>query len=242
MKFYEASDDTSMGYTGNLDDAINKWGLPGAQPCPTCRAGGGVTGLQYPCVDLSSLPADELKKLSNPWPVPPEEMSRLTELVRPFVPSWAVLKPGALFGPITGKGMSRVGQLFMQTPWTLLVRREALQELQAAGVRGLHGCPIDVRFRGKPPPDLLDLQLRLHGRMHPACLPPDRKPPCPTCGNASYKKFPNPIILDAASLPNDVDVFRMEDAPGVILVTERFVDAVAGHGLDGVTFRELELR
>ena len=34
----------------------------------------------------------------------------------------------------------------------------------------------------------------------------------------------------------------MEDVPGVILVTERFVEAVERLELDGVTFRELEAR
>lgn len=241
MKFYEAVEDTSLGYTGDLDYAVSKWGLPGDQPCSNCRAGGGTVGLQYPCVDLSSLPEHELKKLSDPWPVPPQEMARLIEVVRPFAPAWAVLKAGALFGPLTGKASGRFGQLVMQTPWTLLLRREALEQLQAAGIRGLQGCPIDVRFRGKNPPELLELQLELHGSIHPSCLPADRKPPCPTCGN-DWLKLPNPIVLDAASLPEDVDVFRMADAWTVILVTERFVDAVTRLELDGVTFRELETR
>ena len=200
-----------------------------------------MTGLLYPCTDLSSLPPQELEKLSTPRPVPREEIHRLAELVRPFAPSWALLKPGAKFGPLTGTGAGRFGQLFMQSPWTLYLRREALEQLRAAGVRGLQGCPIDVRVRGKNPPELLELQLELHGRFHPACLPADRKPPCPTCGNDRLK-LPDPIILDAASLPEDVDVFRMADAWTVILVTERFVDAVTRLELDGVAFRELETR
>lgn len=216
-------------------------GTAGGPALSHLRRWGGFLGLQYPCVDLSSLPGHELEKLSNPWPVPPEELSRLTELVRPFVPSWAVLKAGAVFGPITGKGSGRFGQLFLQAPWLLLLRREALERLQASGVRGLEGCPIQVHFRGKNAPELLELQLKLHGRIHPSCLPPDRKPPCPTCGNESYK-LPNPVALDAASRPEDVDAFRLQDVPGIILVTERFVDAVTRLELDGVAFRELETR
>jgi uncharacterized double-CXXCG motif protein len=152
-----------------------------------------------------------------------------------------VLKPCSRFGPITGKGTGRFGQFFMQAPWVLLLRREALERLQSAGIRGLQGCPIHVRFRGKDAPELLELQLRLHGRIHPSIFPPHRKPPCPTCGTDS-NKLPHPILLDAASLPADVDVFRMEDIPGVILATERFVEAVQRLGLDGVTFRALETR
>jgi uncharacterized double-CXXCG motif protein len=193
-------------------------------------------------VDLSSLPEHELKKLSDPWPVPREEMARLIELVRPFAPSWALLKPGTLFGPITGKGAGRFGQLFMQNPWTLLLRREALERLLAAGVRDLQACSIDVRFRGKDPPELLELQLQSHGRFHPECLSPNRKPSCPACGYNPNNKLPKPIILDAASLPEDLDVFRMADASTVILVTERFVDTAKRLELDGVTFQELEAR
>ncbi|WP_205525414.1 double-CXXCG motif protein [Pyxidicoccus trucidator] len=240
MKFYEAETDASTGYTGYLD-AVHRWGLPGVQPCPTCRTGGGSPSLAYPCVDLSSLPEHELKKLSNPWPVPREEISRLAELVQPFAPPWALLKPGAQFGPLTGSGSGRFGMLFMQSSWSLYLRREALEQLRAAGVRGLHGCLIQVGFRGKNAPELLELQLELHGRIHPSCLPEGRKPPCPTCGNDRLK-VPSPIVLDAASLPADVDVFRMAEAWTVILVTERFVDAVAGLGLDGVKFQELETR
>ncbi len=99
-----------------------------------------------------------------------------------------------------------------------------------------------MTFRGKNPPELVTLQLRLFGRLHPACLDPDQKPPCPTCGNPSRRKLPNPLVLDAATLPEDVDVFRLEELPGHILVTERFVDAVAGLGLDGVKFQEMETR
>ena len=240
MKFYKADEDESLGYTGQLD-AVNRWCLPGVQPCSTCRAGGGFTWLAYPCVDLSSLPAQELKKLSDPWPVPREEFRRLRELVRPLAPSWALLEPGAQFGPCTGKGSGRFGQLFMQDSPTLYLREEALAQLRSAGVRGLQGCPVDVRFRGKNPPVLLELQLELHGLLHPDCLPPDLEPPCSECGNRSWD-WPERIILDAASLPTDVDVFRHRQGWATVIVSERFVEAVTRLGLNGVTFRELETR
>jgi uncharacterized double-CXXCG motif protein len=142
---------------------------------------------------------------------------------------------------MTGKGAGRFGQLTLLFPWLMLLRHEALEQLQAAGVRGLQACPLDVRFRGKNPPALLELQLQSHGHFHPACLPPNRKPPCPTCGSDPFK-LPDPMVLDATSLPEDLDVFRMADASTVILVTERFVDAARRLELDGVTFRELETR
>jgi uncharacterized double-CXXCG motif protein len=240
LKFYKADEDTSLGYTGRLE-AVNKWCLPGVQPCSTCRAGGGFPWLSYPCVDLSSLPAHELKRLSDPWPVPREEFRRLRELVRPLAPSWALLEPGAQLGPCTGKGSGRFGPLFMQDSAALFMRAEALAQLRSAGVRGLQGGPVDVRFRGKSPPELLQLQLELHGLLHPDCLPAEREPPCPECGNPGFD-WPKVVILDAASLPTDVDVFRHRQGWATVIVTERFVEAVRRLGLDGVTFQELQTR
>nr|WP_255207661.1 double-CXXCG motif protein [Myxococcus sp. AM009] len=62
-----------------------------------------------------------------------------------------------------------------------------------------------------------------------------------TCGNEPFD-LPQPIILQASSLPADMDLFRMEDAWTVILATKRFVDAAARLKSDGVVFRERECR
>jgi uncharacterized double-CXXCG motif protein len=240
LKFYKADEDRSLGYTGRLE-GMNKWCLPGVQPCPKCRAGGGFPWLSYPCVDLSSLPEKDLQKLKDPWPVPREEFRRLRDLVRPLAPSWALLEPGVQLGPCTGKGAGSFGQLFMQDASALFLREEALTQLRATGVRGLQGCPVDVRFRGKSSPALLELQLELHGLLHPDCLPVKREPPCPECGNPGFD-WPERIILDNAALPTDVDVFRHRQGWATIIVSERFVEAVQHLELDGVTFRELETR
>ncbi|QRN98688.1 double-CXXCG motif protein [Archangium violaceum] len=241
MKLYRVLGDEAPRYTGNLN-AGHKWGLPGVQwsrPCPSCRQGGGVGGLHYPCVDLSRLP--EREKFHEARPVPYEEFVQLRELVRPLVPIWAELQPGTSFGPVEGSGLGYFGQLFMQNPWTLYARREALERLQAAGMRGLQGCPIKVRFRQKSHPELLELQLELHGQFHPDCLSPDRKPICPTCGS-NQNPLPEKFWPAASSLPKDLDIFRFRDAPGFILATERMVDTVKQLELDGVVFQEVEVR
>lgn len=67
-KFYEVIENRAPCYTGNLSNAAHPWGLPGMH-CLECDAPGGWGSLQYPCVDLSGLPARELKKLSDSWPV-----------------------------------------------------------------------------------------------------------------------------------------------------------------------------
>lgn len=241
MKFYRVGEDTSPRYTGNLN-AVHRWILPGIEPCPVCGLGEAITVTPYPCVDLSGLPEEEQTKLSDPWPVPFEEFVRLRELVRPLAPQGAELTPGTEFGPLTGTGAGYFGQLFMQNPWSLYVRREALERLLASGVRGMQGCPMDVRFRTKRPPELMDLQLELRGGFHPDSLPREVDPPCPTCGRDKGLSLPTPIVLTAGSLPTDLDVFRLVDSPNVIVASERMVDAVRSLELDGVVFREIETR
>lgn len=240
MKFYEFKG-TEPRFTGNLGNAKHKWGLPGVQPCAVCRAGGAIVGLQYPCVDLSVLPATELEKLSDSWPVPFAEFLRLRELVRPLAPTGALLEPGTRLGPLEGPASGHFGQLFMQNPWSLYSRREALEQLHDAGMRGLKGCSLNVSFRVKRPPELRELELELHGRFHPDCLPPDRKPPCPKCGNDPLT-LPERFWLDAKSLPTDLDLFRFLGAPGIIIATERLVETVRRLDLAGITFQELEVR
>lgn len=240
MRFYKVSADEALRYTGDLSSAKHKWGLPGMH-CPNCGTVGGWAGLLYPCVDLSGLPVQELKKLSEGWPVAVEEFERRRELVRPLAPKQALLKTGTSFGALTGRGSGQFGQLFMQNPWSLFLRREALDQLQSAGLRGLEGCRVDVTFLAKNPPELWELQLVAQGRLHPDCLPPDRKPHCSFCGRTGVK-LPAAYWLDATSLPAHLDVFRLADFPTQIIVTERMMDTVRSLGLDGVVFQEVVAR
>lgn len=240
MRFYEVIESRAPRYTGNLSNAAHPWGLPGMH-CPECGAPGGWGGLQYPCVDLSGLPARELKKLSDSWPVSFEEFERLRELVRPRVPQDALLRPGTRFGPLTGTGEGSFGQLFMQNPWSLFARREALERLLGTGLQGLEGCSVNVRFRQKQAPELRELQLVARGRLHPDCLPPRRQPPCSRCGREDLS-LPSVYWLDAASLAEHLEVFRLADWPTLIFATERMVEAVTRLELDGVEFRQVEAR
>jgi uncharacterized double-CXXCG motif protein len=241
MKLYRIDGDPASRHTGHLGNAAHKWGLPGVEPCPHCGTGGGWAGIQYPCVDLSGLPAAELRRLSDAWPVPFAEFVRLREWVRPLAPKDAVLEPGTRMGPLTGTGSGSFGALYMPD-WTLIVRADALTHLRSAGVRGLEGGPLAVRFRGKNPPELMELQLELHGRLHPDCLPGPRKPPCQLCGSEGAVRLPETYWLSVQTLPAHLDVFRLVDFPTLIIATERLVEAVRDLELDGVTFQELDAR
>lgn len=224
-------------YTGDLS-ARHKWGaLPGVR-CPECGAtwAGSMTG--YPSADLSSLP--ERKQYEKPRPEPFDEFARLRELVRPLVPPGAQLRPGAGLGPLVGTATGTFSPLFFYFLEMPLMHREALEQLQATGVQGLKGFPTELRFRQKQHPELLELEILPHGRLHPDCTP-ERPPPCRKCGR-DYFPRPDEPILDAASLPKHTDLFRLSDFESMIIGTERFVDAVRRLSLDEVDIRELPVR
>ncbi|WP_257450632.1 SitI6 family double-CXXCG motif immunity protein [Archangium lipolyticum] len=233
MKFYELRAPRQSRYTGNLN-AEHRWSLPGLR-CPECKTtwAGGFSA--YPGVDLSSLPEHGEYEKSRPESF--DEFARLRERVQPLVPRGGQLLPGAAFGPLTGTATGTFSPLIFQLLRGPLIRREALEQLQAEGVQGLHGYRTALRFRQKNHPELLQLEILAHGRLHPDCTP-ERPPPCPRCSR-DYFPFPDEPILDAASLPTHTDLFRLSDFETIFIGTERFVDAVRRLKLDEVDIREL---
>jgi len=237
MRFYLLDRAPNPRYSGYYFYG-HKWGLPGTH-CPVCHRSGAGIGDAYPSVDLSHLPAQEQKKYLPRFEEDYAEFERLREQVRPLVPPGVHLWPGTKFGPMNGRAQGEFGPLSLVL-WELLMRREPLERLQAEGLRGLKGVPTQLRFRKKNPPELLEMETLPHGTLHPACLP-DLPPPCPKCERRGLK-LPEEPILDAATLPRDLDLFRLADSMQII-GTERFVEAVRrlGYELD-LVFRELPLR
>jgi uncharacterized double-CXXCG motif protein len=236
-RFFEIQENQALGYSADVN-AAHKWGLPGVI-CPECRttwAGGAKT---YPSVDLT--PIASLADFETPRPEPLVEYERLRELVRPLLPPGAIVEPGAGFGPLQGTGHGRFGAFASPSPWWLLVQRGALEKLQAEGLRGLKGCRLNVRFRQRNPPELLELELLPAGRLHEDCLPPGRPPPCKRCGRRGGS-LPPSRILDAAHAPAHLDIFRLADFSSVMVCTERFAEACQRLGLDGITFTPLPSR
>ncbi|HEX8703325.1 MAG TPA: double-CXXCG motif protein, partial [Myxococcaceae bacterium] len=140
MQFYWLDEVRVRRYSGSFD-ASNKWGLPGVH-CPVCDAIWSNSSDRYPSVDLSQLP--EKDKYSARLEKDYAEFERLREQVRPLVPAGVPLRPGTKFGPLVGTAQGEFGPLLMHYPWDLLIRREALEQLQAAGVQGLKGWRTEL--------------------------------------------------------------------------------------------------
>ena len=84
------------------------------------------------------------------------------------------------------------------------------------------------------------MELLPRGELHPDCLPTGtRLPKCERDDSA----LPDDPILDVATLPADLDLFRLAGFLTVIIGTERFVETVRRLGYEqDVAFRELAVR
>jgi uncharacterized double-CXXCG motif protein len=238
MRYFLVEEVRAPGHSGRCK-ATHPWKLPGVH-CPLCSAIWSAGAGDYPSVDLSLLP--DQQKYSARLEQDYSEFERLREQVRPLVPLGAVLWPGTSFGPLTGTARGEFGPFFVYYPWLLLMRGEAVERLRAEGVRGLRGCRTALRFRQKNPPELLEMELLPMGRLHGDCLPPDQPPPCPKCGRDGLA-LPDEPILEASSLPTDVDLFRLGNFLTLIIATEHFVEASRRLGYEqDIVFRELPVR
>jgi uncharacterized double-CXXCG motif protein len=242
MRFYLLEKVPSPRHSGGHTDE-RKWGLPGVH-CPVCNAIWSTAADNYPSVDLSHLPPQEQAKYCARLEENYEEFERLREQVRPLAPPDIHLWPGTGFGPMMGTAQGKFGPLVLAHSWTLLMQRAPLERLQAEGLQGLKGCHTELRFRGKRPPELLEMELLPHGRVHPACLPADRPEPCTRCERKGWKRPPvGDLVLDTATLPQELDLFRLEDFLTTLICTERFAEAVRRLGYEqDLAFRELPVR
>ncbi len=233
MKLFRVRPDEAAHRAVSIDGRT-RWALPGVE-CPACGAEWSNIGEVYPSVDLSSLP--EAEHLEDAGSEPLEAFERLREQVRPLAPPGALLLPGAELGPFTvTKASGRFADFYFPEPWWLMASPSALESLQAEGVRGLKGTPLEAGTRKlKHVPALLHLELPARGRL----LPPEgQKPPCVRCGREGFT-LPRSPILDAGTLPRDVDLFRLANFTTVLVATAPFIQAVERLGLKGAVFEEL---
>ncbi|MCY1032686.1 double-CXXCG motif protein [Corallococcus sp. BB11-1] len=234
MKYFRLHPAEGPRFTGTLE-GIHRWGLPGAL-CPVCQSGPGGLGEAYPSVDLAGW--SHRRELEEPRQAPLEEYERLRLLLRPQAPPGALLLPEAEFGPTVGKAFGWWGDLHLPEPWTLVMKRGAVERLREAMGIQLRACRMDLRFQEIDTPDLLEIEIHPHGRLDDSCFLDGRERPCERCGRQG-DILPDIPILDGSTLPVGQDLFRLADFTTIIIATERFVEAVNRLGLEGVVFKEV---
>jgi uncharacterized double-CXXCG motif protein len=237
--FHSKPNDTNWGIQYKYYiNAGHKWGLHGVK-CPVCGKTRCVIGVDYPTVDLSHLP--KINRFSKRWPVNPEEQDDMRRLIIPMLPPNSYLPPGADFGPLVGKAWGKFGDFAWLNPWTMFMLRQTYEKLVSVGIQmPILGMPPEIKFRSKTYPDLVEPQIEPLARLVPASFDPPDSQPCPGCGR--YSRHLVKMIVDGASVPFHVDLFRSRDHPTYILATERFKEAVEKFNMTDILFEEVEVQ
>ncbi|MBI5802996.1 MAG: hypothetical protein HZA92_20025 [Verrucomicrobia bacterium] len=214
-------------------DGCHAWTLPGVR-CPLCGSWGEVA-LEYP-----ALKTPHLKRSSGHarWPVPLDDFKEMESALAKLLPSSTKLGPGAEFGPFTGKVVGRVADFMWKSDWTLFVRREAFAALEQKGVRLPVAVSPNLKGRSNGIADLVELQIEPLAIWNVSSL--KRPLTCGLCGffrdGLTGSRTP-PILL--SSIPNHVDLFRIEQATGTVVCTGRFAKAAKALGLSNVSFKPM---
>ncbi|MBN8230586.1 hypothetical protein JYK02_24025 [Corallococcus macrosporus] len=236
MRFYEVDivrPDLPRRWTGHLQTE-RTWTLPGVE-CPTC--GETWSGQQtLPTVDVTDLPQQGL--LREPRVVPYVEFMALTAGLASRLPRGIAPEPGMQLGPLRGSAEGIFGPLTTRDGWDLLVRKDALSQLQQEGLNGLIPARVEVEGLGPEAPALYELEFHIAGRLDPSDVLEGS--PCPSCGWREVRISPE-HALEADSLPKGLDVFLPANATTYLMVTERFVQAAQRLGPSDLVFREVPL-
>ena len=215
-------------------DGSHPWSLPGVE-CADCGQIWTTTAVCYPTVDLSAL--DSANRYVSPGVVPWEQFHEWRAPIQSFLPVGAFLPPGTAFGPLAGRLVGRPSAFAWMGRLVLLIRPEAFTALKQRGVRLPPSVLISLRVKGSRSEAFYELQIEPRARLARESFDESRASKCGTCG-----RIDAPLVqvkLESESMPNDVDLVRPQNFPGLILASERFADAIAAEELRGGEIRPL---
>lgn len=215
---------------GGVLDARHRWSLPGVS-CDACGATWAMTGIAYPTIDLSQLSTQG--DYLNPRVVDLQTFLTLRDVVGQLLPPEAVIVPGTEFGPLVGRASGAFEDFAWLNPWTLLASERCAMALTDTEVH----LPVSAlaQIDAKKAVALHEYEIEPLG-----VLAGVDAPICTSCGRAAILLPPDPILL-GSSMPPNRDLFRLKDAPTLIVATNRFVDAVHRLGLRGLNMRPLNV-
>jgi uncharacterized double-CXXCG motif protein len=234
MKIFSIEYDPSV--KARFVEASYKWCLPGVS-CPVCNSTWGGCGLEYPSVDLSGLP--EIAEFKTPRVEPLEQIKILKQIILKAFPSLPKVEPGTSFGPLFGKGKEHYDGFVWSSHWTLLITTNALSKLNDSELSLPKAVKANITFK-KQSEDLHEFEILPEGKLLNGIYPPEYPKYCSACGRNSIT-MPQNIIIERSSLPTNIDMFRLGNFPTIILVTEKFVNAVNELEIKGIIFHEVEV-
>lgn len=216
-------------------EGSHKWGLPGID-CRFCDSIWVSSGLEYPDIDFG-----RFSRLTECWPrpIPSAEFRDLAAAVRRDFPEVLRLEPGTRFGPMTAKATGMFNGFVWSMPWTVLLPRLVAERITDEGVRLPTLVPAEI-IKGGTDSELCELAIYPAGRLTNGCYEPGVIRICPECDRDAVK-LPEEIAIDVSDVPNDVDIFRLDNFATILIVTERFFDAVNSLGIKGAKFEKVQV-
>lgn len=112
--------------------------------------------------------------------------------------------------------------------------------LQDAGLNLPELVKPILKFRNAPVV-FWEFDIRQHGRLLNGVYPTGELRFCPTCGRNSAI-MPGTPLIELDSIPAGVDLFRVSNFQTLLVVTERFAEAVRTAGIKGAEFRVVDVK
>lgn len=240
MNFFIISPDKKNWGEKYNDDIVARrtWCLPGVR-CSECGNTWAMIGVDYPLVDLSFLPDENLQSY-KPRVVSVEEYVQLRNLVAPLVSIGLPLPPGTGLGPLSGKGVGKCGDFAWPNSWTLLVKSGTYQRLQESNLRLPLVSVPQIKVKGNNELDLLELQIEPRVNLAPSSYTIPEPRICPKCGRDDRKV--KKLILDRNTIPTDLDLMRIVNYSTYIVISERFRDTVNQMKLSNICVENVEVK
>jgi uncharacterized double-CXXCG motif protein len=192
--------------------------------------------LEYPSIDLSDLPEEQLFR--EPRAESLEEYLRLKDVIIKAFPSIKKLRPGSSFGPLVGHTRGDLSGFVWNLPWTVILTGEALRALQSRKLSLPVGVPPILEAKNKSP-ELFELELFPYGKLLNGVYAPDDLRQCYACGRDAATMPPR-LVIEYASIPREMDLFRLGNFPTVVLASERFVESVGELNIEGAFFEAVD--
>lgn len=240
MKSYRIRAD-NINWKHECDFTTNrKWEIPMVN-CHVCGNEWGDSAVAYLAIDCSKLRNENaFKKRKRSRRVSLEEFIDLRNQIQRLLPKNLPIPPGTSFGPLFGTTYGQHGDFTWTHPPTVMIHPEALNKLIAVGIKMPPTVQPEIKARGKKPFEHLEIQTEEHLRLSERCIKRGR-PNCPACGSSGISAFIKPDLIVKSSIPENLDIFRLNPRNNYIHVTERFVDAVRSLGLTNIRYEPFEV-
>jgi hypothetical protein len=156
--------------------------------------------------------------------------------------SQAFVSPGMHFGQIQVR-VDQMVDLAAPGLGVMVLKKSSFEELVAVGLH-IASWPVKARFskRIKNPEDIVELVA------HPLAKGAEGQgiALCSQCNRSDYRQrqktlASHPCALSEASVPMDADVFRIQECPTNIIVSERFVEAVKNWDCGNIIWNPVEI-